>query len=88
MLTFVLCMCLVVGVGTEKVGDAGCTQVQLREEAMCEDREVEECGVCRTVLARNCMIIMKKVLVPHKYKVCKNTEGKCLAGVRRSCSTR
>ena len=88
MLTFVLCMCLVVGVGAEKVGDAGCTQVQLREEAMCEDREVEECGVCRTVLAKNCMITMKKVLVPHKYKVCKNTEGKCLAGVRRSCSSR
>ena len=88
MLPLVLCLCLVVVVGTEDVWDTGCTQVQLREEAMCEDREVEDCGKCSTALTKNCMISMKKVLVPHKYKMCKTNQGKCLAGVRRSCRTR
>ena len=91
MLALILCTWLVLVRCTEEVDDRGCTQVQLREEAMCEDKEVEDCGVCQTTFARDCMILMKKVWVPHTYKICgsdKIARGNCLDGLRRSCTIR
>ena len=81
---------LVVMVGTQEIPD-GCRQVRMKEEAVCEDKEVEECGVCHTVLARDCDIIMREVWVPLRYKRCTgNTvqSGMCVGGFRRSCTVR
>jgi hypothetical protein len=81
---------LVVMVGTHEV-PAGCRQVRMKEEAVCEDEEVEECGVCHTVLARDCDIIMREVWVPLRYKRCTGNRvkpGMCVEGVRTSCNVR
>ena len=81
---------LVVMVGTQDVPD-GCRQVRMKEEAVCGDKEVEECGVCHTVLARDCDIIMREVWVPLRYKRCTGNRvqpGMCVEGVKRACNIR
>ena len=80
---------LVLG-GTQEVPD-GCIKVRMREQAVCEDKEVKECGVCHTVHMRDCTITMKKVLIPHMYKRChvnKRQSRMCVEGVRRVCEVR
>ena len=69
----------------------GCYNVTMREEGVCEDREVEECSLCHTVHTRDCTITMKKVLVPHKYKKCWKTyrqERLCVEEGESSCQVR
>ena len=81
---------LVVMVGTQEIPD-GCRQVRMKEEAVCEDKEVEECGVCHTILARDCDIIMREVWVLFRYKRCTGKRvqpGMCVEGVRTSCNVR
>ena len=81
---------LVVMVGTQEIPD-GCRQVRMKEEAVCEDKEVEECGVCHTVLARDCYIIIREVWVPLRNTRCTGDRVKsrmCVEGVRRSCNIR
>jgi len=87
LLTIILA---VVMVDTQELPE-GCIQVKMREEAVCEDKEVEECGVCQTVVTRDCTINMMKVWVPHRYKRCvgkRREPEKCVKGLRRSCQVR
>ena len=82
---------LLVGMVVAQEIPDGCRQVRMKEEAVCEDKEVEECGVCHTVLARDCDIIMREVWVPFRYKRCTWNmvqAGMCVEGVRRSCNVR
>ena len=88
--TLLLWIGLIVVVDTQEVPD-GCTQVRMTEEAVCEDKEVEECSMCQTVHTRDCNIIMREVWVPHRYKRChRNTRQSqtCVKGIRRSCNVR
>ena len=81
---------LLSGVATQDIPD-GCTQVRMREEAVCEDQETEECGVCHTIHGRVCKITMREVWMPLRYKRCKvdrSQTGRCVEGVRRSCTIR
>ena len=89
LLTLVLLGCIVLGVAQDTL--AGCSNVTMREEGVCEDKEVEECGVCHTMHTRDCTITMKKVLVPHKYKRCWKTyrkESLCVEDGKSSCQVR
>ena len=88
--TLLLWVGIAVSVDTQEIPD-GCKQVRMIEEAVCQDKEVEECGICKTVITRDCNIIMREVWVPHRYKRChRNTRQSemCVEGFRRSCNVR
>ena len=88
--TLLLWVGLTVVVDTQEIPD-GCTQVRMREEAVCEDKEVEQCGMCQTIHTRNCNIIMRDVWVPLRHMRCNKNmmqSVRCVEGARRSCTVR
>ena len=75
---------------TQEIQD-GCRQVRMKEEAVCEDKEVKECGQCHTTHTKECTIKFKEVWTPVRYKRCKvgtNRTRKCVDGVERFCTVR
>ena len=77
-------------IDTQEVKD-GCIKVRMKEEAVCEDKEMSECGECRTTYSRECTITMREVWRPVRYKRCQEVRskiGRCRDGKRRSCTVR